>query len=207
MRRLVLKIYALFFLFATACTASGVTEVGNPTVTSGTTKAVKQSTTSIFSSFSDEPQDIDCAFNQETNTQTCTCPEGGLMTQTFDGNFTTTDSTVTMNAETMTSFEDCAFLSCNDTVTISGEFSGTVTGTFNQDTGATNTTAEFATAAACSGISADGSTLGFDVTVTFDGTTTTMSGKICADGITETFDSLEELEAITDPTGLCEEDF
>lgn len=214
-------------LVATSCggtTESELTEVGNPPATtatiSATTKALTQATTGLSDGLANlaltvpsdtsfvtiTTADYDCTLSVAARTLTCDCPQGGSFTRTFDGALSATfTGTIDLDRNHETSFDDCAITTCGETVTLSGEVTGGVSGTVNLVTDTASLEATNATSGTCSGMTADDDAYGFDMTLTLENQDVEFSGDICVSDNDIAFDSLADLRAAVDPEEECED--
>lgn len=214
-------------LSAASCggtTESGITEVGNPpattTTVSATTKALTQATTGLAEGLaglalsvpSDAPfvtvttTDYDCTLSIAARTLTCDCPQGGSFTRTFDGALSSTfTGTITLDRNHETTFNDCAITTCGETVTLSGNVTGGLSGTVNLVTDAASLQVTNATSGTCSGMTSDDNAYGFDMTLTLENQDVEFSGDICVSDNDVAFGSLAELRAAVDPDETCED--
>lgn len=231
------QIITFLFIFCALCFShcggdNRITEVGNPTTTAtttnSTTKVLTSSVDALANSFSgqalvkglrhhrteegEETTTTDetlesCGYDEATNTFTCTCEGGGTMSQTFDDSFTISDNTILFVSELTMIFSDCVVKSCSENVAMNGTATGSLNGTYNTLTGEESFSATFSTQAACSGITASDSNIGFEMNMTFNGTSDDYRGSFCADDTAYTFTSLDELEELANPDDACGEEF
>lgn len=204
------------------------------TTTNGTTKALTSSVDAFANSFSgqalvkglryqtkyhteytaagEETSTTDetwesCSYDVDTNTLTCACEGGGSMTQGFNDSYELTDDSFLFESDLTMTFSDCVVPSCSETVTMNGTATGNMTGSFNFITGEESFGTTFSTEAECSGITVGESNVGFEMNMTFNGVSDDYNGSFCIDETLYTFDSLAELEELTDPADACSEDF
>lgn len=210
---------ASLFLFIACSGSDNITEVGNPTTAStanGTTSALTGSLSGFLGSvdggtlvkgliFSETDEEYVCELGQDEESLTCSCPNGGTITETFESTFSETEDSFTFDSDFTITFDDCSSTSCDEEITLNGEVEGSISGEFDSLTGEGNITVVYGTESACSGLTSNDSDVGFDITITSDGSTEELFGTFCVDEESISFDSLEELEAAVDPENICED--
>lgn len=201
------------------------------TTTNGTTKALTSSVDAFVNSFSgqalvkglryqteyrteegEETSTTDetwesCSYDEATNTFTCACEGGGSMSEGYSESYELTDDSFLFGSNLTMTFSDCVVPSCSETVTMNGTATGTLTGSYNFITLEESFSVIFSTESQCSGITVGESNVGFEMNMTFNGVTDDYNGSFCIDETLYTFDSLTELEGLTDPDDACNEEF
>lgn len=207
-----MKLLLLVLLFLMGCgDGNQITEVGNPVVASGTTTALRGANVGLFSTVGESVQGFflnqttpaTCAFDPATLIVSCECEAGGTVTHVFTEGFSESGGTITFNHSFETTYNDCAFDSCSETVAIEGRVDQVMTGTADVMTGSADLRFEQRTTVACSGLTIGDADVGIDMVMTFDGVESDFSGTWCVDGTSVTFGSLIELQDLVDPTGIC----
>lgn len=146
--------------------------------------------------------DMACTTGDDRSTKRCPCTAGGTIAITFSSDITIdlpdsdeSDSVVVTTPYTL-SFNDCIDNHNDDSIALNGTLDGIVAVTYTADT-ITNYTATLSSADACTGLSANGSSFGLDITETLngDGEMNLFSGSFCFNEATIEFDSVEDLES------------
>lgn len=215
--------FFLLFLLFSSCGSenAGVVEVGNPTVevkANTATKSLTESATALLGTFggtetgfllaeTEAGSDFTCSFDDATHTMTCSCSGGGSVTQTFTESFQESENSVSFNNQFSMTYADCVMTSCSESVTVNGTATGSMQGSFQFESDEMDMTLSFQTESACSGMTVNAVSMGFDMQMTLTDGVENFSGTICLDGSTITFTSLEELSAAVDPDSSCEGGF
>lgn len=226
----------LHFIFAglvallfSACSGS-ITEVGNPTAepaaeptTIETSAAVTDSLAQVVVSATEglvggsllvkavqqleEESFADCEYDEDLDQEVCACPGGGTMTRTFAEGEEISESLFSFEDEFTITLADCVVIACEQTLVLNGTSSGDMSGTYNPETDEGSMTFHQTTSSACSGMTINDVSMGFDITVTYDGTDEDYSGTFCLDGEEISFASQAELRSEVDPDNTCEDGF
>jgi hypothetical protein len=215
----------LVFIISCGGTTTGgnnITEVGNATnpknaaTASATTKALTQATTGLLDATDTlalttgnyvtiQTEDFDCTLTILSKTLTCSCPEGGSFTRTYDAIFTFNDDSIVLDRDFTTTFDDCMITTCEETITLSGDTSGDMTGTYDRSSAEGEITANSGTASDCSGMTSGTTDFGFEMALAYDDADVAFSGSYCYDGTSLDFNDLDALEAAVDPDGVCDD--
>lgn len=233
-KRLILVAVTVAFALATLpfCSDdSEITEVGNPTstatTTNGTISALSDSVSGLVDTTSlanlvkrtssrektETPTSAEsCSEEIATRTITCPCPGGGTIVNSFDDLLPepAVGGQIVFTHTFTQTFNDCVVDACDESITLRGTATGSLEGTFDTTTGSGSLEGEMSTHEPCSGMTAESDTtegevpLGFSMTMTFDGTTHDYAGTFCPNNESLSFDDLDELNLLSDPSGTCQ---
>lgn len=216
-------VFFIIVFFLCCCSGGNITEVGNPTKgasTTGTTQALINGVNgvlnaavsgSFLSKFSNsapinyQVSEYGCEFDGSNLTETCDCSGGGTLQLAFEEEIEEADRVITFDHSFTWMFSNCVDTACGEEVTLLGSLSGTLSGTFDTQTGGGYVTIIMSTEGECSGIVSGDTNIGFEMTMTTDGATEGLSGTFCIDNDLIIFTDIHELEEEADPDGVCGE--
>lgn len=205
---------------------NGITEVGNPvptqaTTANGATQALSASANTFVNAVGQEsslsalalrrerPSGFEqCTFSDTggTKQRTCSCTSGSY-TEAFAETFSQSGTVFNIDGQVSVHFDQCLVSSCGASVTLDGDMTGQVSGTIDDANSSVNLTIRHATSGACSGITADGTDIGFQLSMTDNGTSHDFSGTMCIGGTSFDFSDLQQLGNLLDPAGVCADGF
>lgn len=222
-------IFTLLFLVScggtTGVGTNNVTEVGNPTTTpttkaivSALTKITTQANEGVIDSFNASENiplitlntsDFSCTFDRTERLLTCECPQGGNFTRTFDTTLNLSIGGLTIDAGHTTTLSACQITTCNETVLLSGSFTGNKSGTISLTNKTSEVTITNQTTSSCEGITAsddnNSKNVGFDFSITTQTLDYEFSGAICIDSSSISFTTYAELLEAVDSQQTCED--
>lgn len=222
MKKLFLIILAFLLLTVRiiACTGSpnGITEVGNPNPQQeqqkeeiaridGTISTISHSIGGFLNIFAEQnsaTSNLTCTYDENTQSSSCDCAGGGTIVYVFTSDYVENGNLVSFNSIFTTTLNDCVVSSCDNSVTLHGEYTGSMSGSFDSANNTGEITVTFNTASACSGLNIDSNSIGFDMTATQESTESNdFTGSICINDETTTFTSLADLSQQIDPNTTC----
>lgn len=203
-------------VFACGTSTNGITEVGNPTPqqrqhlseVNGTLSVASNSIGGFLDTFSNSNQsttsNFDCNYDENTQSTTCNCTGGGNVVYTFASDYVENGNLVTFNSTFTTTLNQCVTTSCETQITLNGQYTGSMSGSFDSSKNTGDISIVFNTASDCAGLTIDSDSIGFSMSMTQSNSETSeFSGNICINDETNTFTSLDDLSQQIDPNTTC----
>ena len=150
-----------------------------------------------------QTEDFDCTFTILSKSLTCSCPDGGSFTRSYDSLVSIEDNTIVLDRDIATTFDDCIITTCGETITLAGDTTGQMTGSYDTNSAQGDITASSNTDSSCTGMTSGTVDYGFTMELTYENADVAFSGSYCYDGTALDFDTLADLEAAVDPDGDC----
>ena len=208
---------SLFFLGVLACGGTNsITEVGNPSSgPSGSIAAVTDSAEGVTSSIvashdlnaafsSESVNKFTCTHDNTSNTSICQCANGGTLIYTFEKGFGGNGNNLIFDNLYQATLTQCAFTTCDTSLTLNGQYSGSMTGTISLTDDSGDLLINAQTSADCSGLTSGEQTIGFKIQITETNLSVqSISGNICVNDQNYSFTSATDLQNQIDPNKTC----